>query len=83
MRLNKEHVRNWNEQVSLTVHEPYIRVEIDKLLQRKLPIEALLQGVPAGQLHRRKDSVEPTEVTVSGLQADIAKLQKIQLCLSI
>ena len=77
VRLNKEHVRNWNEQVSLTVHEPYIRVEIDKLLQRKLPIEALLQGVPADNYIVEKNSVDPAEVTVSGLQADIAKLQKI------
>ena len=77
VRLNKEHVRNWNEQVSLTVHEPYIRVEIDKLLERKLPIEVQLQGVPADNYIIEKNTVEPTEVTVSGLRTAIAKLQKI------
>ena len=77
VRLSKEHVRNWNEQVSLTVHEPYIRVEIDKLLQRTLPVEVLLQGVPADNYIVAKNSVEPAEVTVSGLQAVIAGLQKI------
>ena len=77
VRLNKEHVRNWNEQVSLTVHEPYIRIEIDKLLQRKLPVEVQLQGVPADNYIIEKNSVDPAEVTVSGLQAAIANLQKI------
>ena len=77
VRLNKEHVRNWNERVSLTVHEPYIRVEIDKLIERKLPIEVQLQGVPADNYIVEKNTVEPAEVTVSGLQAAIVKLQKI------
>ena len=77
VRLNKEHVRNWNEQVSLTVHEPYIRIEIDKLLQRKLPVEVQLQGVPADNYIIEKNSVDPAEVTVSGLQTAIANLQKI------
>lgn len=77
VRLNKEHVHNWNEQVSLTVHEPYIRVEIDKLMERKLPIEVLLQGVPADNYIVEKNTVEPAEVTVTGLQATVAKLQKI------
>lgn len=77
IRLNKEHLRNWNEQVKLTVHEPYIRVEIDKLLERKLPIEVLLQGVPADSYIVEKSTVEPAEVTISGLQAEVAKLQKV------
>ncbi len=77
VRLNKEHVRNWNEQVNLTVHEPYIRVEIDKLRQRKLPVEVLLQGIPADNYIVEKSSVKPAVVTVSGLHAAIANLQKI------
>lgn len=77
VRLSKEHVRNWNEQVNLTVHEPYIQVEIDRLLERKLPIEVLLQGVPADNYIVEKSTVKPTTVTVSGLQSAIAKRQKI------
>ena len=77
VRLNKEHIRNWNEQVSLTVHEPYIRIEIDKLTQRTLPVEIQLQGVPATNYIVEKTTVKPTEVTISGLQAAVANLQKI------
>ena len=77
VRLNKEHLHNWNEQVSLTVHEPYIQVELDKLIQRQLPVEILLQGVPATNYIVEKTTVKPATVTATGLQAELVKLQKI------
>jgi len=77
VRLSKEHVHNWNERVNLTVHEPYIQVEIDRLLKRKLPVEVLLQGVPADNYIVEKSTVKPAVVSVSGLQSAVAKLQKI------
>lgn len=77
VRLDKENIADWNERVKLTVHEAYIRVEVDKLMTREVPIEIFLQGVPADDYIIEKTTVEPDSVIIIGLQGEASKMQKV------
>ena len=77
LRLGKDHIRKWNDRAQLTIHEAYIRVEVDKLAVRELPVEILLQGVPADGYIIEKTTVEPELLTVIGLQSTIEKMHKV------
>lgn len=77
LRLGKDHIRKWNDRAQLTIHEAYIRVEVDKLAVRELPVEILMQGVPADGYIIEKTTVEPELLTVIGLQSVIEKMHKI------
>ena len=77
LRLGKDHIRRWNDRAQLTIHEAYIRVEVDKLAVRELPVEILLQGVPADGYIIEKTTVEPELLTVIGLQSILEKMHKV------
>lgn len=77
MRLDKEHIANWNERVKLTVHEAYIKVEVDKLITKEVPIEIFMQGVPAEDYIIEKATIEPDSVTIIGLHGETSKIQKV------
>ncbi|MDE3269464.1 MAG: CdaR family protein [Pseudomonadota bacterium] len=77
VRLDSRHIHKWDKRLKLTVHEPYIALKIAPIATKTLPIEAFLQGVPSEHYIIEKIEVVPATVTVSGLDSQLAKLERI------
>jgi YbbR domain-containing protein len=76
-RVDKEHIRNWDNRLRLTVHDPYVTVLVDEAGSRKIPIKENIRGVPADGYIIEKITLKPNVVTVTGLQSEIDKIQEI------
>ena len=77
VRLDRQHIHKWNNNLKLTVHEPYISIKVDKIIKKELPVEIFLQGVPSNDYIIEKKSVTPEKIEVFGLQRKLTKLQKV------
>ncbi len=75
--LGKQHLLNWNEEVDITIHDPYLNVFIDELVTKEVPIQEHFQGVPADGFMIEKTTISPSTVTVTGLKAELKKLTEV------
>src|SRR3954469_4710398 len=37
-RIDKEYIKNWDNRIKLTVHDPYISVFVDEQMSKKVPV---------------------------------------------
>src|SRR5687768_210483 len=37
-RMDKEYIKNWDNRIKLTVHDPYITVVVDEKMTKKIPV---------------------------------------------
>lgn len=77
IRIDKSYIKNFPDRISLTVHDPYLKLYMDKKLSRTLPIRENLVGVPAEGFIIEKATTKPRMATITGLRADISKLRQI------
>jgi hypothetical protein len=77
IRLNKDDVKNFNERLELVIHEPYLDLFVDRLLERTIPVKESLQGAPADGFAIEKVSIEPSFTTVKGIRTDLLKLRYV------
>jgi len=76
-RIDKEYIKNWDNRIKLTVHDPYITIYVDEKMSKKVPVREFLKGVPADGYIIEKSIIKPNFVTVTGLKTDIAKVEEI------
>lgn len=76
-RIDKEYIKNWDNRIKLTVHDPYITIFVDEQSTKKVPVREFLKGVPADGYIIEKSIIKPNFVTITGLKNDIAKVEEI------
>jgi YbbR domain-containing protein len=76
-RLDRDLIENLDPRVKLTVHDPYITIFVDERASRSVPIKVAISGNPKRGVIIRDVVTEPSELTVTGLKADVQKLQEI------
>lgn len=76
-RIDKEYIRNWDNRIKLTVHDPYIGVFVDEKVSRNVPIREFLKGVPADGYMIEKTIIKPNTVTVTGIKSEVMKINEI------
>jgi YbbR domain-containing protein len=76
-RIDKEYIRNWDNRIKLTVHDPYITVFVDEKLSRTVPVREFLKGVPGDGYIIEKTVIKPSTITVTGLKSEISKINEI------
>lgn len=76
-RIDKEYIRNWDNRIKLTVHDPYISVFVDEKVTRAVPVKEFLKGVPADGYIIEKVSIKPNSVQVTGPKTDLAKIAEV------
>lgn len=76
-RIDKEYIRNWDNRIKLTVHDPYITVFVDEMLSRTVPVREFLKGVPGDGYIIEKTVIKPSTITVTGLKSEVSKINEI------
>lgn len=76
-RIDKEYIKNWDNRIRLTVHDPYLTVVVDEKMSRKVPVREFLKGVPGDGYIIEKSIIKPSHVTVTGLKSEVAKIEEI------
>lgn len=76
-RIDKEYIRNWDSRIKLTVHDPYITVNVDEKVSRSVPVREFIKGVPADGYIIEKTIIKPNTVTITGLKSEISKINEI------
>ncbi len=77
IRISKQHIKDWNNRIKLTIHDAYLTLYVDKKATRTLPIKEHVKGVPADGYIIEKTAVKPGAVTVTGLKSQIDKLNYV------
>lgn len=76
-RIDKEYLKNWDNRIKLTVHDPYLTVFVDEKEQKKVPVREYIKGVPADGYIIEKTLIKPNIVTITGLKSELAKIDEI------
>ncbi|MCX6129723.1 MAG: CdaR family protein [Proteobacteria bacterium] len=77
IRLSKDEVKNLNERLEIIIHEPYLDLFVDKLMERSLPVKEAIHGTPADGYIIEKVNLEPKFVNIKGIRNDLMKLRYV------
>lgn len=75
--LSGENFPNLDRRYSIIVHEPWLDVELDKLIQKKVQVKAVLQGAPRAGYEIHRVSIDPSDIELIGARQDLTKLESI------
>lgn len=75
--LSSENFPNLDRRYSLTMHEPWLDVELDRMGIKKVPVRAVLQGSPKLGYEISRVTVNPAEVELSGATQALSKVSSI------
>lgn len=75
--LSGENFPNLDKRYSLTMHEPFLDVEIDRLGKKRMSVKAVLQGSPRMGFDIGRVTVTPSEIDLTGGQQALAKLDSV------
>lgn len=76
-RLTRQHIRDLDSKVSLMVHDPTIRVDVDRVASKAVPVREFFKGTPAKDFFVKKITIQPAQVVVVGPQSEVAKVDQI------
>ena len=76
-RIDREHIKNWDNRIKLTVHEPYITIYVDDKASKKVPVREFLKGVPAEGYIIEKSIIKPNMITITGPKSDLVKIEEV------
>ena len=77
LRLSRENFPLLDKRYSLVVHDPWLEVELDALVRKKVAVKAVLQGLPKDGLEIERVVVSPAEVEIEGARKEIAGLEAV------
>ena len=77
-RIDKEYLKNFDNRISLTVHDPYLTIFVDEKVSKKVQVKEYLKGVPADGFIIEKSVLKPSTVTITGLKSEVSKIDEIQ-----
>ncbi|MEN9826297.1 MAG: hypothetical protein RI953_2042 [Pseudomonadota bacterium] len=75
--LSGENFPNLDRRYSVIVHEPWLEIELDKLIQKKVQVKVVLQGAPRAGFEIHRVAIDPPEIELIGARQDLAKLESI------
>lgn len=77
VRLNRENFPGLDERFAVTILDPWMEVELDEVIARRIPVRAVLQGLPSESLAIEKVIVDPEDVEVTGARREIEKMETL------
>jgi hypothetical protein len=77
IRISKDDIKNLNERLEIIIHEPYMDLFVDKLIERSIPVKEAIHGTPAEGYIVEKVNVEPKMINVKGIRNDLLKLRYV------
>ena len=77
VKVSRENFPKLPKQYTMLIERPYIDVDIDKIQEKVLPIQAVLKGEPQAGLMVEQVKVTPSQIKVSGSRQQLARTQNI------
>lgn len=77
VRLSRDNFPNLDQRMSVTVLDPWLEVELDEVVRKRVPIRAVLQGLPKEGFSVAKVTVKPEDTEVVGAAREVAALQTL------
>ena len=77
-RVDKDLFPNWDNRIRMTVHDPAIAAFIDEKLVKILTVKAETIGNPPSGFSVESIILKPSEVTLTGLKSDLAKIKEVK-----
>ncbi len=75
--LTGENFPNLDRRYSVIVHDPWLDVELDRLIQKKVQVKAVLQGAPKAGYEIQRVIIDPPDIELTGARQDLSKLESI------
>lgn len=75
--LSSENFPNLDRRYSLTMHEPWLDVELDRTGTKTVPVKAVLQGAPKPGYEISRVTVNPTEVELAGAMQALSRISSV------
>lgn len=75
--LSGENFPNLDRRYSVIIHDPWLDIELDKLVQKKVQVKAVLQGAPRIGYEIQRVTIDPPEIELSGARQDLVRLESI------
>ena len=75
VKVNRDNFPHLPKHYSLFIERPYIEIETDKLIQKELPVQAVLKGEPGQGVMVSKITVKPNLIKASGAKQELQKLE--------
>jgi|GEM_PF-616946 len=76
-RLSRDNFPLLDKRYSVTVHDPWLEVELDTIVKKRVAVKAVLQGLPRDGLEIERVIVSPEEVEVEGAKREIARMESV------
>ena len=76
-RIDREYIKNWDNRIKLTVHDPYITIFVDEKATKKVPVKEFLKGVPSDGHIIEKTVIKPNIVSISGLKSELSQVDEV------
>ncbi|NBW81236.1 hypothetical protein EBR21_05730, partial [bacterium] len=64
--LSGENFPNLDRRYSVIVHEPWLDIELDKLIQKRVQVKVVLQGAPRVGFEIHRVAIDPPEIELIG-----------------
>jgi YbbR domain-containing protein len=77
VNLSGENFPNLDRRYSVIVHDPWIDIELDRLIEKQVPVKAVLQGAPRMGYEIQKVIIDPPVIELTGARQDLLKLESI------
>ena len=77
VRIDKEDIKDWDNRLQITIHDPYLTLYIDKEASREVPIRWEHQGTIADGYFIKKKTMKPATVKLTGLKGDLLRVREI------
>lgn len=77
VRLSRENFPSLDRRFTLVIHDPWIEIDLDSRVKRRVPVRAVLQGLPRDGMNIERVIVEPREVEISGAKREVAKIDTL------
>ncbi len=77
VKVTKESFPNLPKHYAIFIDRPFIDVDIDKLQEKVIPVQAVLKGEPQPGLTIEKVTVLPSQIKVTGARQELARTQSL------
>ncbi len=77
VKVSRENFARLPKQYNMIIEKPYIDIDIDKIQEKILTVQAVLKGEPQSGLMVEQVKVTPAQIKVSGARQQLARTQNI------
>lgn len=76
-RLDKEFIPNWDNRVRITIHDPYVTLQVEERLTKKIQLKPIILGEVTSGSMIDEVVATPNEIEVSGPKSEVNRITEL------